>query len=274
VNAPRYLLRKYLLTRLLAYGGYQAGSFLEIGYGEAEMLLHLAGLGFSGDGFDFSPTARRAAESLLAECPASTRQRVRLIDSLAAGSRYDYIFAFEVIGYWKEPGGELARLRGSLKQDGRLVLSFTDLAARGFAERVTGDMQCFTVEQVRRILEEGGLEPEVIWNYGFPLANLLKPVLNLYHFVRHLRNLNRNSPSSAAEKSDREACREVQSGAPESDDCVKASGITGNLGLFRLARLFVNERTIRPFCIMQMAFKNSRLGTGYLVVARNKRVQA
>ena len=206
----------------------------------------LAKLGYWGDGYDFSAGAREAAEELLA-CQAQTG--VRLISRLPTTGAYDYIFFFEVIGYWQDRVAEIARLKDLLSPEGKIIFSFTKKDSGGFAEKATGNMKCFTKDEIVGMVERDlGLKTLQVCNYGFPLANALKPVLNLYYYLKH-----RGGGIDQA-----------------IDQDVRESGLASRLFIVRLASMIINPFTISPFAVFQYLFKNSDLGTGYIVVAGKK----
>lgn len=242
MKPPRYLLREAMLLRMLK--PLPPGNFLEIGYGSGALLLTLAQRGYWGDGYDFSADAEQAARALLEKNEVS---KVRLLSELKQAAGYDYLFFFEVIGYWKNPSQEISGLKTQLKNGGRLFFSFTSKHAAGFAEKVTGDMNCFTREDIiDMVSQDQDLSIEAIWNYGFPLANCLKPLLNLYHFVRS----------------------KTRSQDIETD--IRQSGLAGRSAIIRLASFLINPITIYPFAKLQFFFRNTDLGTGYLVMVRRR----
>jgi SAM-dependent methyltransferase len=239
MKPPRYLLREAVVKKILRHR--ERGRFLEIGYGQGQMLVTLAGMGFRGDGYDRSRPARRAAEDLLRSRGVTG---ITLLDELNDGAEYDYILFFEVLGYWQDPAREMARLGRRLKPGGAMIFSFSNQRSAGHAEKRTGEMQCYTRSQVIAMVEGGaGLVVDQCWNYGFPLTNMLKPVLDLFHRIRP-----RGGPEDREQEADN-------------------SGLAGRFLPVRLASLILNAVTISPFVVMQDLFRDSDLGTGYVVVA-------
>jgi SAM-dependent methyltransferase len=246
MKPPRYLLREAVVKKILRHR--ERGRFLEIGYGQGQMLVTLAGMGFRGDGYDRSRPARRAAEDLLRSRGVTG---ITLLDELNDGAEYDYILFFEVLGYWQDPAREMARLGRRLKPGGAMIFSFSNQRSAGHAEKRTGEMQCYTRSQVIAMVEGGaGLVVDQCWNYGFPLANMLKPVLDLFHRIR---------PRTAGDREQEVGC----------------SGFGATFLPVRLAALVFNSITIFPFVALQALFRDSDLGTGYVVVAeKTKGLQA
>ncbi|HUJ25949.1 MAG TPA: class I SAM-dependent methyltransferase [Myxococcales bacterium] len=232
---PRYLLREYALRRLL--GDMKPGRFLEVGYGAGQMLASLAAWGFSGVGYDSSPQARAAAAALLAARGVTS---VELRDHLPAGELFDYVFLFEVLGYFEDPAGELRRLRSLLRPGGVIIFSFVRDRA-GYDPRVVGQMKTFSAAGIDALLSAAGLRARVKWNYGFPLANLMRPAMNAVHLAR------RRGKESAEE--------------------TRLTGLGHTAPALRLLGLAVNRLTIRPWGALQMLFRDTDLGNGYLVAA-------
>lgn len=236
---PRYLLRKATVLELLR--GRKPGRFLELGHGGGEMLVTLARLGFRGVGYDLSPRAREMAGARLAGAGITS---VTLATEPPPGP-FDYIFFFEVIDYWDDPIAELRRLASELAPGGRLIFSFLNRRHEGAADRLTGNNRGFTRAEVLGYLEQSGLEADAFWNYGYPLANLLKPGLNLYHRARALWRPPRDTGAAMLE-----------------------SGLFEKQLASQIAGALFNPVVLVPFERMQRWFRSGDRGSGYVVVAR------
>jgi hypothetical protein len=152
-----------------------------------------------------------------------------------------------VIGYWQHPLEELKRLKTYLKnQNSILMLSFTSKASRGYAEQIEGNMRCFDVHEVTHLLKQSGYLVDTLWNYGFPLANLLKPLLNLYHRLKEALHTVPRTQQTQMEQ----------------------SGLRQEPYSLRLIFFIMEHVILGPFALMQLLFKTSHLGTGYVVLAR------
>jgi SAM-dependent methyltransferase len=242
MKPPRYILREYALLKLINKNTH--GNFLEIGYGAGEMLLTLAKLGYTGDGFDLSQSAQRAAKELLRK---NGVLGINLLDRIDFKKKYDLLLCFEVVGYFTDPVAQLSQYRELIKHKGEIIFSFTNSKNKGYAEKATGEMKCFTRDEIKEILHKAGLTIKCIWNYGFPLTNMMKPVLNIFHFFRNV---------IGEKASKKEALRE--SGLGHKNMFMKAVGIV------------INPITLYPFALLQLLFRHSDLGTGYVVVARKQ----
>lgn len=234
-KAPRYILREYAVMDLLK--DRTSGEFLEIGYGAGDMLVSLSRAGLSGCGFDFSDEALGAAHRKLA---ANKISEIELRSEMPSDEKFRYIFFFEVIGYIADPIGFFKDIGMLLEHDGEIIFSFTNKKHHGVAEKKTGDMKCFARREIAKMLNEAGYRKVVIVNYGYPLSNVLRPLLHCYHYFKT---------------------------EGETKESVKASGLDHDRRIFRIAALFVNEVTLYPFLKCQQLFKNSDLGTGYIVQA-------
>ena len=179
MKPPRYILRESAFKQLVK--NQPAVHFLEIGYGSGEILLTLAEMGYTGAGYDFSDEARYAAEGLLKGRNVSG---ISLLRSLDTERKFELILFFEVMGYFDDPKESLLQFKEMLNDGGRIIFSFTNKKNRGIAEKVTGEMKCFTRDEITRILSEAGFEVEQIWNYGFPLTNLMRPFLDGYFLLK------------------------------------------------------------------------------------------
>lgn len=243
MKAPRYLLREIAVKRMIRELKLKPGKFLEIGYGEGEMLLTLAKAGFWGEGYDLSNSAREKAAALLREHGAAN---ITLLEKLDNDALYDYIFFFEVIGYWENPANEMLRLKGRLKPEGKMIFSFANKRFEGYAAKVTGNAKCFSREEIMDIIKNNvGLKVDLVWNYGFPLANITKPFLDMFHKIRYRPD---------------EAGRDIESE-------IKNSGLSSRFLPTRAISLMLNPVTIYPFAVIQFFFRNTDLGNGYVVAA-------
>jgi SAM-dependent methyltransferase len=244
MRPPRYLLREAVLEKILKR--LPPGKFLEVGYGHGYTLLALSKAGFWGQGYDYSDDARHEAKKLLRKKKVTT---ITLLQNMDNRERYEYILFFEVIGYWKSPAEEISRLKEHLNTGGRIIFSFTNKRHQGYAEKVTGDYTCFTRSEILGMLHnEAGFKVDLIWNYGFPLTNILKPFLDIFHRWK--------SRSPSADKN--------------MDDTIKVSGLATRFLLVKFISLLLNPISIYPFAMMQLLFKNTDLGTGYIVVAEKR----
>lgn len=244
MNAPRYLLRLKIIKEALKK--MRVTRFLELGYGQGELLLEMARQGYKGDAYDPSQPARQSAMGLLTKHNA---QGIRLLEAMPMAPfvehRYSVILFFEMVGYVENPEKWLNGLSDLLEDEGCLLFSFTNSKHCGPAERANGDMRCFSRSEMRLILDRAGYSGEII-NYGFPLTNMLRPFLHIGGFMK-LR-------------------RQVRS----HQDAVYSSGQAASGLITKALYGWFSPVLVRPFIALQSYFKNTDAGTGYLVVAQKR----
>ncbi len=240
MKPPRYLLREAVVRQLVLELG--STKVLELGYGRGEMLLTLAECGLHGVGFDPSDAARTHAQQRLDAAGVKT---FVLADAYPEVDSFDAVLFFEVIGYVADPVAWLRHCRRILKQGGRIIFSFTNSRHQGIAEEVTGQMRCFSKDEMQAILADAGYRVDRIINYGFPLANLLR-------FVRALAYVGQSHASTT------DSQRQGQ---------VESSGFVLSGRWIRAGTALFNSCLMRPFVWLQRLFRNTSAGTGFVVVA-------
>ncbi len=240
MKAPRYLLRECAIKQLLKER--RPGKFLEIGYGNGNLLLTLSKLGYYGDGYDFSDEARRCTSKLLARHGVSS---VRLLSSMEEKGSYDYIFMLEVLGYFEDPKKELHLLRQFLKKNGQLIVSVVKKGS-SYSSMLLGNQYFFSRDEINTLLLRAGFRVMVIWNYGYPLANILSPLLSASLRMRGCGL--KNDPRNILE--------------------VRQTGLVHEHVFMKMVSFLVNSITIYPFAQVQSFFKNTDFGNGYIIIAQ------
>jgi glycosyltransferase involved in cell wall biosynthesis len=246
VRPPRFLLRLDLVHRLLPRLPKEL-PVLEVGYGAGAMLEELAARGFAPVvGIDFSGSAARLARRRLARFPAVSRPKVMraTLDALdPARSRFGSILAFEVLEHVQNDRGLLAQAFALLEPGGCMLASVPAHQRRfSVVDELVGHVRRYEWEQLRDRFVEAGFEVEILWCYGYPLANLLERV--------------RRAVTTPPEPGSEEALR-LRSA--ESGNVIPARG---------LVRLLVRPATMLPFLLAQRLFLAGDRGDGYLVLAR------
>ena len=234
-KSPRYLLREAVVYTILKR--VRPGRFLEIGTGNGNFLLFMHKLGWQGQAYDNSAQARAVARQALA---AAGVTGITVEDSMPEQGGFDAVCFFELLGYLEDPVDFLAALKPRLHANSRLVFSFTNSRHRGDAEKYSGDMACFDRHQVIAMLGAAGYRLDHLLNYGYPLSNMLRPLLN-----RHYRKRHRSGQSVSVADSGLEYARSGSS----------------------VSQLLCNRVTLWPFFLLQSLFRHTDLGTGYVVVA-------
>jgi glycosyltransferase involved in cell wall biosynthesis len=246
VRPPRFLLRLDLVRRLLPRLPREL-PVLEVGYGAGAMLEELAARGFGPVvGIDFSESAARLARRRLARFPAASRPKLMraTLDALdPVRSRFGSILAFEVLEHVQDDRGLLAQAFALLEPGGCMLASVPAHQDRfSVVDELVGHVRRYERQQLRDRFTEAGFQVEVLWCYGYPLANLLERV--------------RRAVTTPPEPGSAEALR-LRSA--ESGNVIPARG---------LVRLLVRPATMAPFLLAQRLFLGTDRGDGYLVLAR------
>lgn len=242
MKPPRYLLREFALMEIIKE--YKPGKFLEFGYGAGEMLLTLRGKRFYGDGYDFSKEAFIRTKNLLDKNKVSS---IKLLTSInSCQEKYDYIFLLEVIGYLKDIDKKLKLFHRLLNNNGFFIFSFVKKEA-SYSPQKLGGQKFFSKKEMVKILAKNGFEVMKIWNYGYPLANILAP---FFMFFLGLKNLSFLKSKKQLK--------------------TKETGYMHENIIMRIISLFINPITIYPFAKLQLLFKNTDLGNGYIMISKKR----
>jgi SAM-dependent methyltransferase len=246
VRPPRFLLRLDLVRRLLPRLP-RDGPVLEIGFGAGAILEELAEREFRPVvGLDYSAGATRLAAGRLARFPARSRPRLlrATLDALdPARARFGSILAFEVLEHVEDDRGLLAQAFDLLAPGGRMLVSVPAHQARfSVVDELAGHVRRYEREELRARFVEAGFEVELLWCYGYPLANLLERV----------RRVVTSPPEPGGEE-------ELRLRTAESGNMVPARG---------LIKLLVRPATMAPFLLAQRRFLDTDRGDGYLLLAR------
>ncbi len=238
---PRALLREHVINRLI-FKRQMIDPILEIGYGKGELFLQLAKAGRVIEGYELSI---KAAQALKQQIEFDELSKAKTIPNLPNKGSYRTIIACEVIGYIDDPKSWLSKLSSLLATDGWIILSFTNKRHIGRAEILSGNMVGFEKTEIEKLARTTGYDLIHCVNYGYPLTNLLRPLLNYLY---------EQSAKSSPKKSDEEEV--VRSG----------DGRKGLLTTF--SEILLNQITILPFAWLQRFFSGGSLGTGFVVALR------
>jgi len=231
VNAPRYLLRKQCVLKLLK--DIQTGTALDVGCGAGDMAHTLAQRGFSVLGVDYSEEAIALCRRLWSQ--DNTRFEAKDIKDL--GEQFDLIIFMEVLEHIEDDAAALCQIRRLLNDGGRLILSVPAHQDKfGPSDRYVGHFRRYDKKDLMKILRQAGFDVEEIWSYGVPLANLTEWVRNVIY-----KNKSRGSMKEGTQKSGID--RSIES----------------------RFKFLLNSICLFPFYLLQRAFLNTDFGTGYIL---------
>lgn len=155
------------LDRLVAAYGMR-GPFLEIGCGKGDVSAHLARRhGWSGVAIDFSEAAIAEARRTLHAHPGIVVQRQALED--VRGS-FASILLWDVLEHIEDDRGALRTIAALLAPGGQLLLAVPSNPREWrWDDDFYGHFRRYTEAELRAKLAEAGLQPQVFWDFTFPL---------------------------------------------------------------------------------------------------------
>lgn len=240
----RYLLRRARILALL--DRLPRGRLLEIGCGSGALLLELEAKGFSCSGLETSAPARDLAQRLATK---SGRGALDLQSRPCAAWRgaFDVVAAFDVLEHVADDRETLATWVSWLKPGGHLLISVPAHNSRwGPGDEWAGHYRRYDREQLIAVLAEQGCSIDHLECYGFPLANLTE-WMGAHYYRKML----------------------VRRGSHDRRLANALSGIERKpyIALHRLLRTLPGKGFIWAALLLQRAFLNTNLGSGYLAIA-------
>lgn len=240
VNAPRYLLRKSCILKLIS--DLPAGKALEIGCGAGDLCETLFHLGYTIEGIDFSDEAIAVCRERLKEIINDPRIKIHFADFFTLSETYDVIFMMEVLEHLEDDQGALKKIHELIKPQGHLLLSVpANQKWFGPYDRYAGHYRRYNRPDLTKLLNDSGFDVQTAWSYGVPLTNLTEVVRN-HTYGR----------------------RSVES----KEEGTKQSGVKRDID-YKL-RFLYNGFFMFPFYLLQNLFFKTNLGTGLIVKAVKK----
>lgn len=242
VKAPRYLLRKHNILRMVKrLSGVQ--TFVDVGCGAGELANTLGTKGYTGIGLDFSESAIATANQIGEAYSVTSQVRFEQKDVtqlIQEKKQFDLVICCEVLEHVEDDGALLNKLIAASK--GYLIISvpakqklFDDSDAK------VGHYRRYEQTDLRQLLESHGLKIMEFSAYGYPLTSLVR-ILRKPLFKR-----------TAAKAT--------------MDDRSKESGINPVALPAWLSKINM-ETAIKPFYWFSLLFNRFNLSEGYVVLAK------
>jgi SAM-dependent methyltransferase len=229
------LQRIYVRKRL---GPLAPGRFVDVGTGAGGLSRILLDLGWSGVGWDLNDRALARAKAITSDYIETGRYELRHGDWLAADPEQeaDLVVAELLLEHFDDEAERryFERTKRELARNGLGVLIVpASIEHWGIEDEVAGHVRRYTRESLRRAVETAGFRVEHLMGLTWPLSNLLLPLSNYLVSRAEQHNL------ALSRKH-----RTIASGARDVPWKTRFPAIT---------RLVLNEWTLRPFHLAQLA---------------------
>lgn len=235
---PAYKIRKKIILNYLSGGDFKIKKFLEIGVGGGDLIKNLEQMSDSGEGIDISQEAIKEAKKL--ESDKIKIYQKNFFD-IEKENEYDLIVGLELIEHLPDDLSALKKINRLLKNKGLLIISVPAHEKKwSILDIWAGHCRRYEKQDLIKKLEKQNFKIKKIYNYGFPLLNILL-------FIRKKII----DPRSAQ-------------GSLESN--TKRSGM--DRGLEKKFKFFFNDFFVYPFYLLQKLFLSNDLGPSYLVIAK------
>jgi len=239
---PSYLVKRQVILEYLPKCG--GTRILEVGCGCGDLLRVLEGLGYQGLGIDISEEALAVAASGL----SGRGFRVARFTPDELSETFDVVIASEVMEHYRDDLHFLRQLRERLDEGGHLLLTVpAHMRDWGPNDTSCGHVRRYERDELHRVLDDAGFSEIVIYSYGVPIYNFMKPFYDLA--IR----------SEAAGSS-----------APLKVRTAESGGMKLMTGAGVIFRFLFNDVTMYPFYLLQRLFYKTDMGKGYFVAARKK----
>jgi len=241
IPTPRYLFRKALISKILK--DISKKHFLEIGVGAGDFITFIGNKGFHGVGVDISEEAVEIARNRVKKARLEKMVKIEQKSIFDISGIYDVVFAFEVLEHIDEDEKFINVIKRFLNREGVFIFSVpARMKMWGASDEWVGHVRRYEKEEIISKLERNGFEVKVLWSYGFPFINLIKPSRDYLAFRRYRK--------------------ETQISKEER---IKKSGLGGNFP--KMFKILFNDFTLCFWYKVQEFFLNKDLGDGYLIKA-------
>jgi len=236
---PRYLCRKSIVLDFLDEIG--KGTFIDIGAGSGDLVADLAKKGYKGRGIDFSDEAIKIAQKKLNGINDDVK--VRKMDLFNVDKIFNIAIMLEVIEHIKEEKKALKKVYDILSEDGHLIISAPahkkDWSVE--SDEWAGHYRRYEKNELRSKLENTGFKVLKLYNYGFPIANIAKPIRN-YLMKKDYLSQKYEKMSTKRSGTDRNSQKKFT--------------------------FLINSVTMAPFLFLQKFFFHKDFGDGYIVLVK------
>ena len=238
---PSYLVKRRVILEYLEQ--CDGTNILEVGCGCGDLLHVLERKGYTGLGLDISEDALAVAGAGF----FSQRIKVACCTPGDIQEQFDIVIASEVMEHCQDDGLFLSQLRERLRDGGHLLLTVpAHMKDWGPNDELCGHVRRYEREGLYTNLQTAGFDNIVIYSYGVPIYNIMKP---LYEVAIRTEI----SPSSAP-----------------MEKTAESGGMWLLNGAGRFFRILFNDMTMYPLYVLQRLFYRTDLGKGYFIAARKK----
>jgi len=168
--------------------------------------------------------------------------------------KYNYILSFEVLEHIEDDSGALKVWNSWLRPDGFLLISVPAHPKRWNADdEWAGHFRRYELRGLKVLLEQTGFEIVRMECYGFPLANIIKPIRALYHAKQLKCRLHTGEKYNQRAYTDR-------------------SGVERSLEkrLYPLQGSWLGTKIMQFFFKIQNIFSDTNLGNGFLALCKKR----
>lgn len=222
------------------------GELLEVGCGAGVLLHEFCRRGFSCSALESSLAATEVARYVNGE-------RVELHRSAPVSwySRFDYLFAFEVLEHIEDDHGALNSWCEWLRPNGFLLLSVpAHMSKWSASDEWAGHCRRYERAALVASISQAGFSIEKIENYGFPMANMIDPFRSWLHA--------------------RSIIARQKEGNNDRENNNDLSGVerSAETRLYPLLKSFPGRVLMQLAYFLQDKTVSRGLGNGYLVIAK------
>jgi SAM-dependent methyltransferase len=232
--------------------------FIEVGCGGGGLSKVLCEKGYVGAGIDFSKYAIQIAKENLSEFIESGMFRLINADFMETkeltewNHQADLVFSMMVMEHVKDEGLFIENLLRLVKPGGYCLLAVPGRKDHwGYEDETVGHLRRYDNDDLKRVMEKGGLAQVEIWSVGVPVVNLLYGIGN---FI-----IKRSDDGKKREWSTRQQ--------------TEASGIREipfKTVFPSFFKIILNRVTLYPLFILQRIFYNTNLGLTMLGIGKVK----